>query len=187
MVKTTISGHEVRNLHWHDEGIKGYYGEVFYKGGWMMFMWNDRGQTGNPGFNININSPTLAEAYEAGFEYAMEYPDTPRTNDEVKQHYSRLHLAQLHYNPSQKTAFSTGMRDGQNGQKINWEAFFDSCKVLVTLLSAIQPYGSISVFEFRGGWWGITGEETEEQLKQISNDYISFFEIETESAKHDLH
>ncbi len=192
MTTKTISGHEVRNLIWHNEGIKGYYGEVFKHGEWMMFMWNADGETGNPGFNINpkqlgtVYSSLMEEAYEVGFEYQNQYPGPIRTNDESKQHYSRLRILQLHYNPSQATAFSVGMRDAAHGQKIQWDAFFNACKELDRLLSAVQPLGSLSVWEFRGGWWDITGEETQEQLEQIANDYISFCEVETEAAKIDL-
>ena len=184
MATTTISGHEVRNLKWHDEGIKGYYGEVFKDGEWGMFMWNEKGQTGNKAFDIIINPPTLAEAYEAGFKYQNEWPETPRTNDEVKQHYSRLQLAQLHFNPSQKTAFSIGMRDGRNGQKIQWGAFYSACEELDRLLLPVQATGTISVWIFRGDW-GITGEETQEQLEQFARDYISECEAETCAAKNE--
>lgn len=184
MTTQTISGHEVRNLIWHNEGINAYYGEVFKDGEWAMFMWNKDGQTGNGAFDIIINSPTLAEAYEAGFEYHNQWPENPRTNDEVKQSMSRLQLAQLHYNPSQKTAFSIGMRDGRNGQKIQWAAFYNACEELDKLLIPVQKTGSISVFQFRGDW-GITGEETQEELEQMAMDYISECETETEAAKNE--
>ena len=184
MTTKTISGHEVRNLQWHDEGIKGYYGEVFKDGEWAMFMWNDKGQTGNKAFDIIINPPTLAEAYEAGLEYHNQWPETPKTNEQVKQSMSRLQLAQLHYNPSQKTAFSIGMRDGRNGQKIQWDAFFNACKELDKLLSVVHPLGFISVFQFRMDW-GITGEETQGELKEMAQDYISECETERCAEKHE--
>lgn len=184
MQTNTISGHEVRNLKWHDEGIKGYYGEVFKDGEWMMFMWNDKGRTGNKALDIIINPPTLADAYEAGFEYQNQWPETPRTNDEVKQHYSRLQLAKLHYNPSQDTAFSIGMRDARNGQKIQWGAFYNACEELDRLLLPIQKTGTLSVWIFRGDW-GITGEETQAELEQMARDYISECETEKAASKHE--